>query len=185
MLAAIAAAMCVLTGIQAVTSAKTPTTAVVVVTREIPTGTVLAEADVTVRRVRTVDLPDRAITDAAAVIGKAVGSQMSRGSILTIPAVTASRAASGPDRVLIAVKTTEAEVARLVAPGMRVVLLAPGPAGGVLTDDALVVAVPQATSSAPFGAGGESRVIIVDIQSEAAERLVRSSAAGGVTLALR
>lgn len=184
-LAALAAALCVLAALSATSAAKTPTTTVVVAAREIPAGTTLAETDLATRQVRTADLPDRVVTSAGVLLGKATGGPLARNSVLTDLAIVSGRTASAAGRVVMAVKVADAEVARLIAPGMRVVLLAGGATGGVLTDDALVVAIPQAAASGPLGGTSEARVVVVDVDTATAERLVRNPSQAGVTVALR
>ncbi len=182
-LAGLTAALCVFVGVSTATSGGTPTTEVVVAAREIPAGATVAEADVSVRQVRTTDLPERVVTDPATVVGKVAGSGVARGSVLTELSVAGgSRLASGPGRVVVSVRVNDADVARLVGPGSRVVLLAPGAQGGLVSDDALVVALPQGTSG-PLGGTG-AQTVIVDVDQSAAEFLAQLPS-GGVTLAIR
>ncbi|HOB05334.1 MAG TPA: SAF domain-containing protein [Propionibacteriaceae bacterium] len=179
-----ATAVAVLTGLSAVTSTQTPTTLAVTTAREIPAGSTLTEADLVVRPVRTVDLPDRAATSAPALVGKVTGSALARNTVMTDLSVVSGRSASAAGRVVMSVRVADAEVASMVAPGMRVTLLVPGSNGGLITDDALVVTTPQAAPSAPLGGGGGSAVLVVDVESAIAERLVRSTSTTGVTVAL-
>lgn len=183
-LAAMATAVAVLTGLSAVTSTQTPTTLAVTTAREIPAGSTLTEADLVVRPVRTVDLPDRAATSAPALVGKVTGSALARNTVMTDLSVVSGRSASAAGRVVMSVRVADAEVASMVAPGMRVTLLVPGNNGGLITDDALVVTTPQAAPSGPLGGGGGSAVLVVDVESAIAERLVRSTSTTGVTVAL-
>ncbi len=183
-LAALAAGICVLALVSATSAAQTPTTTVVVTAHEVTAGTTLAEADLAVRAMRTVDVPDRALTTVADAVGKVTGSAQSRGSVVTEPALVSGRAASAPGRVVMAVKVADADMARLVAPGMRVTLLAPGSSGGLVTDDALVVATPQPAAAGPLGPGSDSRSLIVDVAAATAERLVKLATTSGVTIAL-
>lgn len=183
-LAAMATAVAVLTGLSAVTSTQTPTTLAVTTAREIPAGSTLTEADLVVRPVRTVDLPDRAATSAPALVGKVTGSALARNTVMTDLSVVSGRSASAAGRVVMSVRVADAEVASMVAPGMRVTLLVPGSNGGLITDDALVVTTPQAAPSGPLGGGGGSAVLVVDVESAIAERLVRSTSTTGVTVAL-
>ncbi len=185
LLAALFAAMCVLSIVSATSSAQTPTTEVLTTSREVPAGTTLTEADVVIRPVRSMDVPERAVTSPAAVLGKVTGSPLTRGSMLTELSVISGRASSAPGRVLIAVKVTDPDMARLVAPGMRVALLAPGASGGLVTDDALVVATPQAAAPGPLSTGGDSRTLLVDVEAHTAERMVKVASTAGITVALR
>lgn len=183
-LAALAAAVCVLAAISATSAAQTPTRQVVVATHDLPAGTTLTTADLDLRRLRASDVPDRAAAGVDELVGKVVAGGHARGAVMTELSVVTGRAASAPGRVVIAVKATDSEVTRLASAGLRVALLAPGGGGGLITDDALVVAVPQPAPAGPLGTGGESRVLLVDVEAGIAERLVKMAGTSGVTVAL-
>lgn len=182
----------------AVTASLSPTpategAAVLVVARDLPTGTRLSDADISVTSVRSPPdglLPPQHRRD---VVGALLSGPMRRGEILTDARIVGDRGPdAGPGRAAVPVSLADATVAALLAPGVHVVLVAVAEADGgspvgtgvpavrVLAGDAVVLSVAEPTGR--IGGGTGSRVVVVSVPSSEADGVTAAAAAGAVTV---
>ncbi|MBP2418030.1 SAF domain-containing protein [Microlunatus capsulatus] len=185
-LAAVAAALAVLTGVSAALPEGPPERTVLVAVREVPGGSVLAAADVEPRALRSDDLPAAALDASAAVVGRAVSAPLARGQVLTPLALVAPRAGPSSARVVTPVRLADAGVVALLRPGDVVDLVGTDEQDGtadVVAPAARVVTIPQIEEeAAPGSAGG---LVLVEVPPGTGTRLARAAARGPLTVLWR
>ena len=185
-LAAVAAALAVLTGVSAALPEGPPERTVLVATREVPGGSVLAAADVEPRALRSDDLPAGALDASALVVGRAVSAPLAHGQVLTPLALVAPRAGPSSARVVTPVRLADAGVVALLRPGDVVDLVGTDEQDGtadVVAPAARVVTIPQIEEeAAPGSAGG---LVLVEVPPGTGTRLARAAARGPLTVLWR
>lgn len=138
----------------------TPEHTVLVVTaaRALPGGTTLTPDDL-----RTVALPDAAVADGSshdlgAVAGRTLAVAVTEGTVLGVPVLVDETASGPPGTVVAGVRLAEPALASVLAPGMRVDLLAASSSAHLDTTEdavpattlavrALVLPTPQAATA--------------------------------------
>ena len=184
-LAAVAAAVAVLALWSAVRPAAPATRAVVVARHTLVAGAPLTEADIELRALPLTALPDRAVQDVGAVLGRTAAAGLTTGSVLTEASVVAPRTHSRPGVVTAPVRVRDADVLALLHPGDRVDVLSTDTDGRatVIARSAVVVVVPQAGDGGAFGSD-KADLLLVEVGDAEASRV---AAAGGqeVTVMLR
>ena len=145
-LAALCAALAVLTAVQANARPPAPTTTVLVAARDIPAGVPVDRSDVAVREFRPDSVPTGTVTTSEAV-GRTTVGPVREGEPLTDVRLLGGSLLDGyPGRVAAPVRIGDAGAVRLLRVGDRVDVLAADPRAGtatVLTTDAPVIAVPR------------------------------------------
>ena len=122
-------------------------TAVVVATRQLPVGAVLAAADVTTRRLPADAVPVAALSDPGKVVGRPAAAVLTEGEVLTAADVGTTSLLGGQpaDHVAVWLPLPEPAVAEAVSAGDRVD--APSPVDGrPVVEDVLVLAVRDGSS---------------------------------------
>jgi len=157
----------------------------VALTKDLPAGAVLSRS--TVRTVAVRVLPDGALRDPSAVVGRTLAAPVRRGELVTdVRLVAADGPDPGPGRAAVPIHPADGATVDLLSPGMHVVIVtvtdspnhhSADPA--VLAKDAVVLSVGAATS--PGGAVG--RIVVVGVHTVEADRL--AAAALGSDLAIR
>jgi len=188
-LAVLAAVGAVLTGIAAAAPEGPPTVAVVQATRQLAGGSVVAAADVEVARVPQAAVPDEALRDPGAVIGKTLLGPVPEGSVLT-PYAVVSETATRAGFVTAPLRLADAEVAALVRPGDRVDVLAAEPeaaAAAVVARRVRVLTVPAPAEDSGLGstAGGEGALLLVEVPADVAARLAQAAVSASISIVLR
>lgn len=188
-LAVLAAVGAVLTGIAAAAPAGPPTVAVVRATSQLNGGAAVAAGDVTVTRLPEAAVPDGALDDPAAVIGKTLLGPVPEGSVLTALDVV-SKSATRPGYVTAPLRLADAEVAALVRAGDRVDVLAAAPEGEAAalvarTVRVLTVPVPVDRSALGSSSGSEGALLLVEVSPEVAARLAQAAVSASLSIVLR
>ncbi|WP_432457766.1 SAF domain-containing protein [Cellulomonas iranensis] len=155
---ALVAALCLGATAAAVVHAVRPpppaTVPVVVLTRDVPAGTTLTPDDVTVARVAPGAAPQRVVTTVPDAVGGVTAVALPA-SMPLAPALLVDAALTGPPgTVVTAVRLDDPAVAALLAPGLRVDLVAARPEGGHGRTVARRALVLPAPADGPAGAGG-------------------------------
>lgn len=202
LLAAVAAGISILALGRALRSPEDPTTAVVVVARDLPVGHRLAADDVTLARVARGVLPDAALADPAGLAGRVLAAPLGRGEV-----VTSQRLLDGPGFAAglpagtqpVPVRLADPDAAALLAPGTRIDVLAAssllaeqtdaGPrAAALIAQDVLVLSVVQPTEAPDgLGAGTDSSrgpLVVLAATPSAARAIVGAAATAQLGYAL-
>jgi Flp pilus assembly protein CpaB len=155
---------------------------VVTATHLIEAGQVVAAADVTTTKIPAQYVPDGALTDPAAAVGRLTAATLTRGAVVTSEAlVAATGRTTGPGRLVLMIPVNPRDLMDLLQPGETVTLLvSDGVGASTVIDDVVIVGFPQASDAGLFG--GASATVLVDVSESAAELLATS---GSVTIALR
>ncbi len=185
-LAALAAALAVLTALRALAPGAPPEVTVVVAAREVAGGAVLSATDLEERAVRAADLPAGALSSFDQVLGRTVSAALAEGQVLTPLALVAPRAGPAAGRVVAPVRLSDADLVTLLRPGDVVDLVGTdeqGEVASVVARAARVVTVPQVKSeAAPASTGG---LVLVEVPPGTATELARAAAAGPLSLTWR
>lgn len=129
--------------------------AVLVATRQLPVGSVVAAGDVDVRQLPAGAVPGTAVTDPAAVVGRPVAAVLSEGEVLTVHDVRAGSTLAGQPAGSVAVwlPVPDPAVARALSAGDRIDVLSPVDGAAVVTE---VLVVGASTGE---GAGSSSGLL--------------------------
>jgi Flp pilus assembly protein CpaB len=123
-IAALLAALCVLTIITAISDRSGPTSTVVIAARDIPAGTTLTSGDLTTAQFPRDLTPTGSASDPGALIGEVVTAGVWSGEILTTARILGGRPEAGRGLVAAPVRLADAGVAGLLAPGDTVDIIA-------------------------------------------------------------
>jgi Flp pilus assembly protein CpaB len=177
MLAALLAALAVLTGVRAATAPPEPTARVLVARTDLPGGAALRAGDVHSVPLPVDVVPSGSMTDPQQVVGRVLAAPLRRHEPVTdVRLVAPAMLAGYPGRVAAPVRVADAATVALLEVGDRVDLVAAAPEGGdasVVVPRAPVVAVPApAPRDAGLVPGG---LLVVAVTEEEAIRLATAS----------
>ncbi len=175
--AAVAAAVTVLRPV----SADPPTRAVVVASRPLAAGTVLAPGDLVLRSYPADLAPAGTVPDPAAVVGRSVAGPVGAEEVLT-PArlVDPALLASLPEGTVALPLPASAASTVVVRPGLRVDGFLPGRAEPVVRG-ALVLSVQAGSADALGASDGSTRVVLAVTVAQAGAVFAGLDPAGGVS----
>jgi pilus assembly protein CpaB len=147
--------------------------------RDLPIGTHLQDTDLEVVRTRLI--PDGAVHDPAALIGRELAARARRGEVVTDARLTEQLGPDpGPGRVAVPVRPADPSIIALLDTGMHVAVIAVNEDGSTaaLAPDAVVLAIAPAPDR-----GSADRPIVLAIPAEVADQVVAAALSG--TIALR
>jgi pilus assembly protein CpaB len=151
---------------------------VLVLTRDLPIGSTLADGDVAVALEEAP--PDGALADPAGVTGRTLAAAARRGEVLTdVRLVAAVGPDPGPGRAAVPVRPADPAIVDLLQPGMRVAVLTVAEDGSAepLAADAVVLQVAPAPERGPA-----DRPIVLSVPADVADRLAAATLAGSIAL---
>ncbi|WP_067572697.1 SAF domain-containing protein [Nocardia acidivorans] len=162
-------------------------TAVLVATRELPPGHILAAEDLRVEPRESIALPDGAIREPGALRGATLTGAVAPGEILTELRVIGPRlaavAAHSPDARIVPIRLADNAVADILRAGDRVDVVAAEESGGgrparLLAADAAVVLAPGADAART----GDGRIVLVALDSRRATAVAAASLRTALTV---
>lgn len=188
-LAALAAAAAVVAGLQVLAPPAAATVPVLIAAKDLRWGSPLRAGDLVVTAVPRASVPDGALRDAEAVLGRLLSSPVRRGEALTDLRLVGPGLLSDPGLVAVGVRIADAGTAALVRAGSRVDVLAAradagfeapgfGGAAEVVASGMRVLAVPTERS-----AGSDGALLMLAATDAQAARL--AGAGGRLSIALR
>lgn len=187
-LAALAAALCVLATIGALSPPPEPTRAVLVASTALEAGRALGDDAVETAEVPTDVLPDGALTSVDEVAGRVLSGDVSSGSILTQADLLSTDTSPGHGELLVPFRLADAALSTLVRPGDRVTVVTAGADGAVvvLARRARVVTVRDAAASGTFAstAGDDGVLVVVSVDEVTAGKLATWAARSDLGIAL-
>lgn len=180
----LAAAALVLTAALLLVTPPRPTagTPVVVLTRDLPVGAVLRDADLAVSP--QLEPPDGALTDPAPAVGRTLAGAARRGEMLTdVRLVDPTGPQPGPGRVAVPIRPADATVVELLRPGMHVAVVSVTEDGvaAVLVPDAVVLLI-GGTDGSTAGARDQGAPVVLAVPPESADAVVAAAVTGTVVL---
>lgn len=154
-----------------------PTVGIAVAARALDAGVTLGAGDVTVRRVAVGTAPDDAPSAASAVVGSTLAVPVPAGLSLVPGVLVPTSVAGPPGTVVTTVRLADPAVAALLAPGMRVDVLAASPEAG--TEGVLVARRALVLPGPATDPGGQS---LLDVDASASPPLLLAVAPGEATV---
>ncbi len=185
-LAAVAAALAVLTGVSAALPPAPATVDVVVAARQLRGGSVLGADDVEIRPVTTGQTPQGATTDSDLLLGRTLAAPVAEGQVLTALAVVSPRTGVGDGQLVAPVRLADAGVVALLRAGDVVDLIGADEQNGtasVVARSVRVVTVPDAGGADEADVTGG--LLLVAVSATTATDLARAAAVGPLTLTWR
>ena len=190
-LAVVAAMGATAAGITAATPPAPQTVGVVVAARQLTGGRQLAAGDLTTRQLPRAAIPDDAISDPSAVLGRTLVAPLSRGSTLTTLSVIGDHPTVSQGNVIAPVRISDAAVIGLLRVGDRVDIVAADPESGggahVIAEQVRVVTIPRSSESgnslAP-DSGEPQTLVLVEVSPEQATALADATAGSQLSLLL-
>ena len=141
-----------------------PVGQVVVVTRAVSAGDALSAGDLSVTGVPVALIPEDALTDPVALVGRSASVSLAANTIVQ-PSLLVSGAAPPRGRSLVPITVADAQVREILSPGLRVALVSSmGDVPGIVTDDAVIHTMPQVASSS-LVTTGQAALVLVDVPS--------------------
>ena len=182
----IAAAICVLATIAALTPAAPPTVQVVTCARAVSASTVFTDSDLTVRQVPADIAPDGAVGSVPELVGRSAAVALSAGSIVTEEALATTSLLAGPDESLASFTVTAGSWAGLLNVGDHISVVATDGAGGAITVAAHVriAALPQSRPGRDGADPGAIRVVVATSSPEAKNLAVMGAQLGSLGVVL-
>jgi pilus assembly protein CpaB len=179
-LAALTAAAAALAALQATSPPPPETVRVWTAGRNLPSGTLVQQADLASTRFSPGTVPAGVVLDADALVGHTLAAPMSRGEAFTDLRLVAPGLLRGyPDRTAVPLRITDAAVVPLLRVGDLVSLVVADPDGRdaprVLVEDVPVVAIPRATDGA-LGGGTPGRMVVAAVPDAMAGEVAASAA---------
>src|SRR4051812_38490447 len=184
-----------------VSGMKQPSRVVVVATKDLGVGTMVADGDVTRMEVPIAAIPSGALTDPNKVIGRGVVAAMSRNELIQDSKLAAERAGAGLPAMIpknmraVSVQVNDViSVAGFVVPGTRVDVLLTGTPSKVGNNDVMTTTVLEnvevlaaGQKIEPNGDGKPEKVPVITllVSPEDAQRLTLANSEGKIQLTLR
>ena len=184
-----------------VSGMRQPSRGVLVATKDLGVGTMIAEGDVTKMDVPIAAIPIGALSDAAKVVGRGVVVAMSRNELLQDSKLAEERAGAGLPAMIpknmraVSVQVNDViSVAGFVVPGTRVDVLLTGTPSKAGTNDVMtttvlenveVLAAGQKIEPNSDGKPEKVPVITLLVSPEDAQRLTLANSEGKIQLSLR
>lgn len=180
-LAALAAATAVLASLHAASPAPPPTRTVWTAAHPLGTGTVLTPDDLARSAWAPGTVPEGALGDPRAAVGRVLAAPMSRGEPFTTARTLGGGLLAGyPGTTAVPLRVTDAAVVDLLRVGDRVSFVVVDPDGRTppqaLVDDVAVVAIPRAGTGLASGTPG--RLVVAAVPSALATEVAGRAAAG-------
>jgi Flp pilus assembly protein CpaB len=176
-LASLCAAVAVVAGVHGARPAPPPTVAVTVAARGLPSGTVLAPGDLTVRRLPADVAP---VGSDLHAVGRTLAAPVRRGEPVTdVRLVAPSLVAAYPGRVVLPVRIADPDVVTLLRVGDTVDLVAADPRRGTASYVAVrvpVLALPTAPAHDPGTSTLTGRLVVVAAAPSDVDRIEGASA---------
>jgi pilus assembly protein CpaB len=184
----VAAIAAVLTGVSATAPEGPAMTTVVKAKSELPGGTVLTPADLTLEPVVASDVPKGVLTDPNDLVGKTLTAPVAENQMMTLLTTTAARASVAPGHVIAPLRLADPAVAALLRPGDVVDIVAADPdaqpGATVVAAGARVVTVPQLPDDRA-GPSPEGGLVLIDVDSQTAAVVAQVAASGTLSIIWR
>jgi Flp pilus assembly protein CpaB len=187
-LAAGTLALAVLVALRALSPAPPPQTDAVVAVRDLPGGQRLGADDLAVRQVPRDVIPEGAVPDTAALVGRTLASPTRAGEVVTDRRVLdEGLLAAYPGTVAVPARLADAAARALLRVGDTVDLVAASPQGraaSVVAASVPVLALPSGSRSPAAGGRESGALVVVAVSPDDALRVAQASAAGVIGVVL-
>ena len=186
-LAALAAGLAVLSGLQAAAPAPPATRAVLTAARDLPAGAVLDRSDLAYARFAPDSVPRGVVSGATGVLGRTTAGPVRAGEPLTDVRLVAGSLLDGyPGAVASPVRIGDAGAVALLRVGDRIDVIAADPRGRegarVVARAARVIALPRETDAAPGSPGG---LVVLAVDDRTAADLATAGVSSYLSIVIR
>lgn len=186
-LAALAAGLAVLSGLQAAAPAPPATRVLLTAARDLPAGTVLGRSDLTYATFTPDSVPSGVVRNLGRVLGRTTAGPVRAGEPLTDVRLVAGSLLEGyPGAVATPVRVGDAGAVALLRVGDHIDVIAADPRGRegarVVARAAPVIGLPRATDTAPGSPGG---LVVVAVDDRTAAELASASVLSYLSIVIR
>lgn len=186
-LAVLAALAAVLTGISAAAPEGPAMITVVKARSQLPGGTVVSAADLVLDRVAASDIPEGALTDPDALIGKTLAAPVAENQILTPLTASVVRTSVSPGHVIAPLRLADTALGALIRPGDVVDVIA----ANTQVEQAVVVAAGARVVTIPdlpddrAGPGPDGALVLIDVDAQTASIVAQAAASSTLSVIWR
>jgi pilus assembly protein CpaB len=186
-LAVLAAVAAVLTGISAAAPEGPSMITVVKAKSQLPGGTVVSAADLVLDRVATSDVPQGALTDTHALIGKTLAAPVAENQIMTPLTAIAARTSVSPGHVIAPLRLADTALGALLRSGDVVDVIA----AGTQTEQAVVVAAGARVVTIPdlpderAGPGPDGALVLIEVDAQTGSIVAQAAASATLSIIWR
>jgi pilus assembly protein CpaB len=186
-LAVLAALAAVLTGISAAAPDGPAMITVVKARSQLPGGTVVSAADLVLDRVAASDIPEGALTDPDALIGKTLAAPVAENQILTPLTASVVRTSVSPGHVIAPLRLADTALRALIRPGDVVDVIA----ANTQAEQAVVVAAGARVVTIPdlpddrAGPSPDGALVLIDVDAQTASIVAQAAASSTLSVIWR
>jgi pilus assembly protein CpaB len=186
-LAVLAALAAVLTGISAAAPDGPAMITVVKARSQLPGGTVVSAADLVLDRVAASDIPEGALTDPDALIGKTLAAPVAENQILTPLTASVVRTSVSPGHVIAPLRLADTALRALIRPGDVVDVIA----ANTQAEQAVVVAAGARVVTSPdlpddrAGPSPDGALVLIDVDAQTASIVAQAAASSTLSVIWR
>jgi pilus assembly protein CpaB len=183
----LAAVAAVLTGISAAAPEGPAMVTVVKARSQLPGGTVVSAEDLVLDRVAASDIPEGALTEPAALIGKTLAAPVAENQMMTPLTAIASPTSVSPGHVITPLRLADAALGELLRPGDVVDVIAADTDAHqavVVAAGARVVTIPDLPDDRA-GPGPDGALILIDVDAQTASIVTRAAASANLSVIWR
>jgi Flp pilus assembly protein CpaB len=177
----------VLTGISAAAPEGPAMITVVKAKSQLPGGTILTAADLMLDRVDASDVPDGALSDPHALIGKTLAVPVAENQMMTELTTIAARTSVSPGHVIAPLRLADTALAALLRPGDVVDVIAADSQAGqavVVAAAARVITVPELPDERA-GPGLDGTLVLIDVDAQTASVVAKAAASAALSIIWR
>ncbi len=186
-LAVLAAVAAVLTGISAAAPEGPAMITVVKAKSQLPGGTVLSAEDLVLDRVTASDVPDGALSDPHALIGRTLAGPVAENQMMTPLTMIAARTSVSPGNVIAPLRLADTALAALLRPGDVVDVIAADTQAEqavVVAAGARVVTIPELPDERA-GPGLDGALVLIDVDAQTASIVAKAAASAALSVIWR
>lgn len=188
-IATVLAFVAVFTVVRALTAPHSAGFPVVAVTTDVPGGSPLGPAQVTVRTVPADLVPGGAVTDPDQAVGRTPAAPLTAGTLLTETALVGpGMAGTAPGRVIVPARLADAGLAGVLGVGRTIDVMATDPGSGEVArvaTAARVAAVPAPDDGGILGgAAGDEALVLLEVSRAESLDLTRAAATSRLSVVL-
>jgi pilus assembly protein CpaB len=186
-LAVLAAVAAVLTGISAAAPEGPAMITVVKARSQLPGGTVVSAADLVLDRVAASDVPEGALTDPDALIGKTLAAPVAENQMMTPLTALAAHTSVSPGHVIAPLRLADTALGALLRPGDVVDVIAADTQAEravVVAAGARVVTIPDLPDDRA-GPGPDGALVLIDVDAQTASIVAQATASASLSVIWR
>lgn len=160
---------------------------VVKATSQLPGGTVVSAADLILDRVAASDVPEGALTDPDALIGKTLAAPVAENQMLTLLTAVAARTSVSPGHVIAPLRLADIALGTLLRPGDVVDVVAANTDAQqavVVAAGARVVTIPDLPDERA-GPGPDGALVLIDVDAQTASAVAQAAASATLSVIWR